>query len=106
MAGLIGHKPDNVGDYWSKKESICDHTIAIVTNIDINRGTTFNTVTRMYIHPVRIKASLLESQLPALFSRGGSIFKDDKLIFCPECGEKIDWKEIEAKIGEINGKNK
>ncbi len=84
---------------------MCDHTIAIVTNIDIDRGTVFNTVTRMYIHPVRIKASLLESQLPALYSREGNIFKKDKLTFCPECGAKINWEKLEVKIEEINGKS-
>ncbi len=83
MAGLLGHKPDG----------ICDHTIAIVTNIEMIR----EIVTRVYIHPVRIKVSALECQLNAL---GGAMFKEDKLIFCPECGEKIDWTEIEAKIGE------
>lgn len=64
MAGLLGHKPDDVGDYWSKKESTCDHTQAF------------------------------------------QVFNNEKFNYCPDCGEKIDWKKLEDKVGKNNGKSR
>jgi len=66
---------------------MCDHTVAIVANTSVDHGPT----TRVYIHPVKIKVS----QLHML---GDEIFREDKLVYCPECGEKIDWAKLEVEI--------
>ena len=74
-------RKDEVGDYQS--ESGCDHIVTVIPGCR----------NRMTDH---FAMSVLASEYGMYYRK---TYNDEKFDFCPKCGEKINWKELENKIG-------
>jgi len=73
--------PDDV-----EVEDGCDHTVAIILDV-INTNVEDN-----HIINKKVKASTYP------VSDYHQVYNDEKFDFCPKCGEKIDWEELENQI--------
>jgi len=63
-------------------EDECDHTVTVIPKFE----------KKNVFKPQKVKAS----EYPELYHQ---IFNDEKFDYCPECGEKINWVDIENQIG-------
>jgi len=91
---LFGSKDDGVGNYWDESESFnlhlknknCDHIVSAIPGCE-------QTEECEYMHRVQIVRA---SEYHTYYH---NVYTNEKFDFCPNCGEKINWKKLEDKTG-------
>jgi len=84
-------REDEVGDYRSESDTFnlslknkkCDHIVTVIPGCE-------GRITDHFV--VKVLASEY-----GIYHR--NVYNDEKFDFCPRCGGKINWKELEDKIG-------